>query len=185
MADPWYPDPAHYYVQSSEAGEYPLRQGDLIGPVSGPNFSAGLAQIVHPTIELNKKSVELVQVCMVEPLSVLADDFQRGLVVAGQRERDGRMLIAAANTFFLAALQLGGDAMFADFRRLHLVSQDEVRLDKWLAALTHDCRVHFIRRWVYFRFRILLALQQVRELESQRKGNDPAFEGPRSNWAQP
>lgn len=73
--------------------------------------------------------------------------------------------------------------MFANFRRLQLVDRCDVSLANRHAALTHECRMYFIRRWFYFRFRILLLLDQVRGLEAERLRADPAFQGPRPPWA--
>ena len=99
------------------------------------------------------------------------------------REKDGRLLVAFAHTFFLAGIAPEGEGMFADFRELHLVDRTEVRVDTRQAAMTHDCRVHFIRRWFYFRFRILLSLDQVHGLEAERIRADGRFQGPRPAWA--
>lgn len=183
MPDPWYPPPSAYYVAAEEAQEYPLRQGDLVGPVLIDGTRTPIVQVVHPTCELGKASVDRIQVCVVERLLDLADDFQRACVVVGMRQKDGRFLVALANTFFLPGIQPDDEGMFANFRRLHLVDWREVCLANRQAALTHDCRVHFIRRWLYFRFRILLSLGQVRDLEAERIRADPTFQGPRPTWA--
>lgn len=183
MPDPWYPPPGAYYVPEEEAQAYPPRQGDIIGPVLIEGARTPLVQVVHPTCELDKKSVDRVQVCVVERLSDLGDNFQRGCVVAGMREKDGQFLVALAHTFFLPGIPPYDEGMFTNFRRLHLVDRDEVSLGNRQAALTHDCRVYFIRRWFYFRFRILLSLDQVRGLEAERIRADPLFWGPRPPWA--
>lgn len=183
MPDPWYPPPAAYYVPAVEAREYPVRQGDLVGPVLIDGMRAPIVQVVHPTCELGNASIDHVQVCVVERLSDLADNFQRACVVAGMREKDGHLLVALAHTFFLPGILPDDEGMFADCRRLRLVDRGEVSLANRQAALTHDCRVYFIRRWFYFRFRILLSLDQVRGLEAERIRADPAFQGPRPQWA--
>jgi len=183
VPDPWYPLPSAYYVHAEEAHEYPLRQGDLVGPVVIDGTRTPIVQVVHPTCELGKPSVDRVQVCVIERLSDLADDFQRACVVAGMREKEGRLLVAYAHTFFLPGIPPDDAGMFANFRRLHLVDRGDVSLANRQAALAHDCRVYFIRRWLYFRFRILLSVDQVRALEAERIWADPAFEGPRPPWA--
>lgn len=48
--------------------------------------------------------------------------------------------------------------------------------------MTHDCRLAWIRRWIYFRLRLTVTLAQVREMEAERIANDPTFEGPRPDW---
>lgn len=56
-------------------------------------------------------------------------------------------------------------------------------MSQGLAAITHDCRVTFIRRYMYFRFRLAFALDDVRAWEAKRIAADPAFEGPMPPWA--
>ena len=50
--------------------------------------------------------------------------------------------------------------------------------------MTHDARVTFIRRAVYFRYRILLALDDIRRWEATRIASDPAFAGSRPHRAE-
>lgn len=52
-----------------------------------------------------------------------------------------------------------------------------------VGALTHGARVTFIRRYLYFRFRLALSFEQVRNLEAARVRADPAFQGPKPDWA--
>jgi len=163
--------------------EYPLRQGDLVGPVMIGGTRTPIVQIVHPTCDLGKASVDHVQVCVVKSLSILTNVSERERVVAGMREKEGRFLVAFAHTFFLPGMLDDDEGMFADFRGLHLVDRRDVSLANRQVALTHDCRVHFIRRWLYFRFRILLSLDQVRGLEAERIRADSAFLGPKPPWA--
>lgn len=183
MTDAWYLDASDCYVPAADASEYPLRQGDLIaGPnVDGQRWLA--AQIVHPTCELAKRSVRELQVAQVRPLADLEDDFQRSLVVAGYREVDGHRRVSLASTFFLPPWEEDGAACFANFRELTSVPRSAATKGKRLAAITHDCRLTFIRRYLYFRFRLAFALSDVRAWEAIRIANDPAFAGPRPGWA--
>jgi len=183
VLDPWYPPPGEYYVPLSEAVHYPLRQGDLVGPVTIDGRATPIVQVVHPTCELGKGQVDRIQVCAVEELSRLDDDFTRSCVVAGMRETGGSFRVAFAHTFFLPGIHAHDEGMYGNFRRRYLVDRAEVCLENRSAALTHDARVFFIRRWIYFRFRILLSLNQVRGLEADRIRADRAFEGPRPAWA--
>ena len=176
---------ADYWVAAAEAGEYPVRQGDLFPNVqtaNGAHLDAAL--IVHPTCELGKASVTNVQVARVEPLDALPDENQRQQVVAGISEKDGGVRIAFAHTFFVAPVE--GSAlnipMWADFRELLLAQRERFTQDARLGALTHEARVTFIRRYLYFRLRWLLSFEQVRDMEAARIGADPAFAGPRPDW---
>jgi hypothetical protein len=185
LSDGWYLDAAGYYVAADRVAEYPLRQGDVVAAPKADGESWVAALILHPTCELGKRSVKRVQVARVRTLDELADDFERSLVVAGYREVEGGRRVAAAHTFFLAPWEAGGPACFASFRELGEVSRAELSSARRLAALTHDCRVTLIRRYLYFRFRLAFRLEDVRAWEAQRIANDPHFEGPRPTWAGP
>lgn len=183
MSDAWYLDAGDYYVPPGSLSEYPLRQGDLIaGPeVSGERWLA--AQIVHPTCELAKNTVKAVQVVRVRPLSDLNDDFLRSLVVAGYSERDGERRVAVAHTFFLPPWEAGVEPCFANFREIVALPRERPGPADHLAAISHDCRVTFIRRWLYFRFRLAFRLDQVQAWEAARISSDPSFAGPKPAWA--
>lgn len=176
---------ADYWVAAAEAGKYPVRQGDLfadVQAVDGTHVDAAL--IVHPTCELGKASVTNVQIARVRRLDGLADRDQRQRVVAGISEKDGGVRIAFAHTFFVApvpgtALEI---PMWADFRDLLLAPREQFTQDARLAALSHDARVTFIRRYLYFRLRWSLSFEQVREMEAARIAADSAFAGPRPDW---
>jgi hypothetical protein len=143
------------------------------------------ALIVQPTCELAKASVSGVQVARVRRLEEIADERQRRQVVAGLAEAGGIVRVAFAHTFFVAPVP--GDAfatpMWADLRAIALVPREQVAVDRRVAALTHDARVTFIRRYIYFRFRLALSFDQVRALEAARIAADPAFAGPKPDWA--
>jgi hypothetical protein len=181
--DAWYLHADDCYVPTEAAGDYPVRQGDVLaGPkVDGETWLA--AQIVHPTCELTKDSVQEIQVVRVRPLSDLDDDFLRSLVVAGYSERDGHRRVALAHTFFLPPWATDGDPCFASFREIATVPRTSADGTRRLAAITHDCRVSFIRRWLYFRFRLAFGTEQVRDWEAIRISSDPTFSGPRPEWA--
>ncbi len=183
MNDAWYLDADQYYVPSGEADEHPTRQGDLVeGPtIDGESWHA--AQIVQPTCELEKSSVKAVQIVRVRPLSELDDDFLRSLVVAGYSERDGQRRVALAHTFFLPPWTEGGEPAFSNFREIVAVPRQAFGSAQRLAAITHDCRVTFIRRWLYFRFRLGFSREQVRAWEAARISADAAFKGPKPEWA--
>lgn len=183
MSDAWYLDAEEYYVPPGEANAYPLRQGDLI---AGPNLEGrqwAAAQVVHPTCELTKSAVREVQVVRVRPLSDLEDDFRRGLVVAGYSERAGHRRVALANTFFLPPWAEGDEPCFANFREIATLPREVAEPGERLAAITHSCRVTFIRRWLYFRFRLAFNPDQIRNWEATRIAADPAFVGPKPKWA--
>jgi hypothetical protein len=168
LSDAWYLDASEYYVSPEEHNEYPLRQGDLLPgmAVGGERWLA--AQVVHPTCELPKAAVREVQVARVRSLSELSDDFQRALVVAGYRELEGERRVAVANTFFLPPWTDGGEPGFANFRELAAVPRSAATIAKRVAAITHECRVTLIRRYLYFRFRLAFRLEDVRAWEATR-----------------
>jgi hypothetical protein len=174
-----------YWVAAAEASGHPVRQGDLFADVQtadGGHLDAAL--IVHPTCELGKASVTNVQVARVRRLDVLPDENQRQRVVAGISEREGGVRVAFAHTFFVAPVQGGAldVPMWADFRDLVLAPREQFTQDARLGALSHDARVTFIRRYLYFRLRWSLSFEQVRDMEAARIAADPAFAGPRPDW---
>jgi hypothetical protein len=182
VTDGWYPLAADYWVDPSEAGDYPLRQGDLFMAVETPYGHWDACQLIHPTCELAKAAVSEVQVIRVHRLDEIEDSGQQAAVVAGFRERNGVIGVAHAHTFFLAPA--GGGPLFSNFREVAVVSKAELP-ERRLAAMTHDTRVTFIRRALYFRYRILISLDDVRSWEATRIRNDPHFSGPRHEWAPP
>jgi hypothetical protein len=177
---------ADYWVAAADAGDYPVRQGDLFAKVqTADGGQLGAALIVHPTCELGKASVIDVQVARVHSLEALPDENQRQRVVAGIAEKDGRVRIAFAHTFFVAPVERSTLAfpMWADFRELALAPREQFRPDTRIGTLTHDARVTLIRRYLYFRLRWWLSFEQVRDMEATRIAADPAFAGPRPDWA--
>ncbi len=171
-----------YYVPRRDSARYPVGQGDVF-IFDGMPAGWTAAQLVHPTCEVARPGVASLQVVGVHSLGDLKDDVQRALVTAGLREQGGAWTIAMAHTFFLWPWRRGADAAFADFREITLIPKEGVSTATRVATLTHDCRVTFIRRWLYFRFRLLLPFDDVRALEADRIAGDAHFEGPRPAWA--
>jgi hypothetical protein len=52
-----------------------------------------------------------------------------------------------------------------------------------VAALTHEARIYLLRREIYYKYRWLTSIEEVRLAESDRIGNDENFEGPKPTWA--
>lgn len=184
--DAWYLPADDYWVRAEDADDHPVRQGDLFGSltVDGQDWLAG--QIVHPTCELSKPSVKAIQVVRVHHLDALPDERQRASVTTGYRESDHQIRPAFAHTFFLAPVVGTNDfevPMFSNLREVALCDRERFVRDRRTAALSHDARVTFIRRKIYFRYRQLLPFEEVRRLEANRISNDPAYAGPRPAWA--
>lgn len=187
-SEAWYPLAEDYYATES-LDEIPVRQGDLLAPLTGCQDSQGTpwlaCQVVHPSCEVVTGKAKSVQVCRVRALSEHDANAQLA-IVAGETVSDGVATIAFANTFFLPPPQNSGPyavPMFADFRQVAMVPVAEVSQTERIAALEHQTRVHFIRRSLYWRQRWLLASSVVQEYEALRISNDSAFLGPRPDWA--
>jgi hypothetical protein len=181
----WYVHRSAYWIPPGESAGYPVRQGDLFGPLDIGNHRWTAAMIVHPTCELGKASVAAIQVARVRTMSALPDERQRVAVQAGFSEREGQVRVAFAHTFFVAPVagsQLA-EPMWANLREIASVERARFTPDARLGALSHDARVTFIRRYLYFRFRHALSFEQVRDLEAARIRADPAFVGPKPAWA--
>ena len=185
MADPWYPPASEYYVPEGEVALYPVRQGDVFPPPQDADDWAG-SVVVSPSCEVQRKGVD-VQVARIRRISDLLDAFQRTAVTYGFDTRDPAIVkVAFAHTFWMPpAAETGplSDALFADFRDVRVVPQAALDRERRVRAMTHDARVHFIRRKLYFRYRWLLSVDDVRALEAQRIAGDPDFIGPRPAWA--
>jgi hypothetical protein len=144
---------ADYWVASGEAGEYPIRQGDLFANLQtadGGHFDANQHQRVVAGISEKDGGVRIAfaHTFFIAPVEGSALDFP----------------------------------MWADFRELALAPRDQFSQDARVGALTHDARVTFIRRYLCFRPRWPLSFEQVREMEAARIAADPAFAGPRPDW---
>lgn len=174
-----------YWVAPDEQADYPVRQGDLFADieVAGERWPAAL--LIHPTCELAKVSVGRVQVARVQLLDELGEVGQRARVVAGLSVETNGVRIQFAHTFFIAPAEHGGlaEPMFANLREIALIDRALFSQDRRAAAMTHNARVTLIRRYLYFRFRMLTSFQEVRALEAARIRADPAFAGPRPDWA--
>ncbi len=189
MPDPWYPLAEDYYVPESEATLYPTRQGDVFAaaPETGPVADWIGFVVLSPSCEVQRKNVP-VQVARVHRISELRNDFQRTAVTYGFDTREpGVVRVAFAHTFWLPPAADEGplsDALFVDFRQTATTDPGSVGRERRERTLTHDARVHFIRRKLFYRYRWMLSLEDVRSLESARISADRDFAGPRPTWAQ-
>lgn len=181
MSDAWYLAADEYYVAPGEDELYPPRQGDVF---ASPGDDGWLAcQLVHPTCEIAKESVREVQVIRVHALDELPSG-QRARVVAGWEEKDGAIRIAFANTFFLPPVSALDPKrpLFANFREIKVIDKAALLADR-VAAMTHEARVTFLRRHMYFQYRLAFSHQDVLAWEASRIAADPAFVGPRPERA--
>jgi len=175
----WYVHRSAYWVPPEQVADHPVRQGDLFGPVQVGSERWEAAIIVHPTCELGKASVAEVQVAPVLSMSALPDDRRRVAVQAGFSERDGQVRVAFAHTFFVAPVPGShlAEPMWANLRHIAPAARGQFTPKARVGALTHDARVTFIRRYLYFRFRLALSFEQVRDLEAARSARTPPSRG--------
>ncbi len=94
--------------------------------------------------------------------------------------------VAFANTYFLPPISHLDPQrpLFSDFRDIRLTDKDAL-IEARLSALTHEARVTFIRRQMYFQYRLRFSYEDVRGWEAARIAADPAYTGPRPDWAAP
>ena len=112
--------------------------------------------------------------------------MQRSIVAGENTDSNGNIRVAMAHTFFLAPVDTNiefSEAMFADFRQVALVDKDKITTDRRVAIMAHGARVYFIRRYLYWRQRWKIQIDQVRSLEQRRISMDTNFMGPRPAWA--
>ncbi|SRR5216683_5914785 len=185
MNDSWYLRSSAYYVNDSEASAYPNRQGDVFEgiEVNGERWNA--CQLVHPTCELAKGAVKQLHVIRVHSIAEVADKNQQSAICTGWTEKDGQIRVAFAHTFFLAPVRsvAGGDPLFSNFREIAQIDRELILDGHRVASLTHEARVSFIRRMIYFAYRMRFAFNQVQEWEAARIAADPDFQGPKPAWA--
>jgi hypothetical protein len=139
--------------------------------------------VLHPSCELGAKATGVSR-ALVARVYRVADigAKQHATVRAGFAERDGAIGPAHVNTFWMAPVPAAGDVdLFADFRSL--VQVPTASLERRLAAMTHEARLHLIRREMLFKYRWQVPLEVIRNNEIARIEADPHFEGPRPDWA--
>jgi len=191
IAEPWYPHPDSYWVETSEVNEYPFRYGDLFNApaecldANGDPWPAVL--VLHPSCDLGAKAKPALPILVARVEAVVAhgrDEAVQTKIRAGWAEKDGAVLVAFANSCWLSAPpdQPAID-LYADFRRTRTVAFNALTEAGRRAAMTHDARVHVIRREIYFKYRWKTTLADVFAAEKERIGGDATFGGPRPAWA--
>jgi hypothetical protein len=181
-ADSWYPRDEDYWFDPATADAQPLRMGDLVG-VELEGWFAGL--VTHPTCEIPKRRTQQIQVVRVRRLDDLGEASQQERIILGFEVKEGAPRPAFAHTFYVAPVTSGADrtyerAMYADFNDVALAAKVSVL---GIASMTHDCRLSLIRRKIYYRYRWLVDIEDVRRWEAHRISNDPRFPDPRPDWA--
>lgn len=196
VSDAWYPLPETYWVSPHEDQQRPLRYGDLFHAPTHGGAGQQLTRkdgqpwhavmVLSPSCELIAKAKDdaAVEVARVLPLSA-QDSSAAAAIVAGWQEKEGRITVAFAHTVFLAGVPHAprhAEAMFANLKDTVRVRMADLRAAGRIAALDHDARVAVMRREVYYRYRWLVSLDDVRANEAHRIRHDPAFTGPRPPW---
>lgn len=143
--------------------------------------------VLSPSCEVISKATSdaAIEVARVLPLAA-QDPKAAAAIVAGWQEKDGRTTVAFAHTVFLAGMPhhpSHAGAMFANLKDTVRVRMADLETAGRLGALDHDARVAVIRREIYYRYRWLVTLDDVRENEADRISHDPHFTGPRPLWA--
>lgn len=203
IADAWYPQAHHYWVPAGEAqepGVWPHRYGDLFHAPATDSYGTPLAgtqgkpwdavMVYSPSCELVSKAkpTDTVEVVRVLRLDSQTDQRAASAIITGWQEKDSRITVAYAHTVFLAAVS--GHAthdhpMFAHLKSTARVTLANLRAAGRIAALGHDARVAVIRRDLYYRYRWLVPMADVKAAETDRIANDPHFTPPRPGWALP
>lgn len=201
VSDAWYPAPADYWVpDADQEGVWPHRFGDLFHtpatdaqgrPLATKDGTAWHAVMAYsPSCELVTKATDTdtVEVVRVLRLDSQSDAHAAASIVAGWQEKGGRTTVAYAHTVFLAPVPghpTHDQPMFAHLKTTARVTVSDLRAAGRIAALTHDARVAVIRRDLYYRYRWLVPMDDVRAAEADRIANDPFFTPPRPDWAPP
>lgn len=203
ISDAWYPAPEGYWVPQAEADQpdvWPHRYGDLFhapatdahgAALQGPEGTPWEAVMVYsPSCELVSKAkpTDTVEVVRVLRLETQTDQNAVKAIIAGWQEKGGRITVAYAHTVFLAPVKDHPPherPLFAHLKSTARVTLADLRAAGRIAALTHDARVAVIRRDLYYRYRWLVPMADVKAAETDRIASDPYFTPPRPDWAPP
>jgi hypothetical protein len=201
ISDAWYPSLEDYWVPAADAeqpGTWPHRFGDIfhtpatdangtpLAAAAGTPWDAVMAY--SPSCELISKAKETdtIEVVRVLRLDTQPDANAVKAIVAGWQEKDSRITVAFAHTVFLAPVEDTSShnfPMFAHLKTTARVTLADLRAVGRIAALTHDARVAVIRRDLYYRYRWLVPMADVKAAETDRIAFDPHFTPPRPGWA--
>ena len=187
--DSWYPPYSSYY-DSAYSDQIPVRQGDILK--LGSNCDSAQREewldciVIHPSCEIITGKASKIQVSRIRQLQEHKEGMQEYIIAGESTDSNGNIRVAMAHTFFLPPV-IGNidfsEPMFADFRDLALVDKNKITSDQRVAIMAHDARVYFIRRYLYWRQRWKIHIEQVLALEKRRISRDTYFEGPRPAWA--
>ena len=201
ISDAWYLKPEAYWVPAAEAEQpdlWPHRYGDLFYapsadangvPLQGTEGNPWHAAMIYsPSCEVISKAKpsDTVEVVRVLRLDNQSDQKAMAAIVAGWQEKEGRITVAFAHTVFFAPVpgsESHDSPMFAHLKSTARVTLGDLRAVGRIGALTHDARVAVIRRDLYYRYRWLVPMADVRAAETDRIENDPHFTPPRPTWA--
>jgi hypothetical protein len=191
MPDTWYPDPADYWVRPEDADKYPRRYGDVFAApdVTSCKTDSGTpwayAQVLTPSCELGAKGKATSRIALgrVRPVTDMPETEHPRLRL-GWSESEGVARVAYGYTFWMPPMPGTDEAdHITDFRQIAVVNLEQLPASSRVAALTHDARLHLIRRELYYKYRWKVSLDEVRANEVGRIGTDSTFEGPRPTWA--
>lgn len=198
-SDAWYPPPGDYWVAPPDEEQRPSRYGDLFNAPAQAKSGQPLVNaqgdpwhavmVLSPSCEVISKARDdaAIEVARVIPLAAQAPKAVAA-VIAGWQEKDGRTTVAFAHTVFLAGVSHNADhaePMYADLKQTVRVATSDLREAGRVAALDHDARVAVIRREIYYRYRWLVSMEDVRANEAIRISHDPYFTEPRPPWGSP
>ena len=190
--DSWYPKSSEYWFDAEEY-DYPFRYGDMFNCPDNPACTTtrgrpwGAVLILTPSCELGAKATADTEVLVmrVNQINALGTN-SRALVRVGFAEKQGKVVVAHANTFWLAPPPGADDEIdfYGDFRVAQRVPLRELIEGGRIGAMSHEARAYLIRREIYFKYRWLLDVDEVRQHEAWRIGHDP-YVGPRPQWPLP
>lgn len=185
-------------AEADGPGTWPHRYGDLFYSPATDSHGVALdgaegkpwdaVMVYSPGCELvtKAKETDTVEVVRVLRLDTQPDQSAARTIITGWKEKGGRITVAFAHTVFLAPVSghaTHGHPMFAHLKSTARVTVGDLRAAGRISALTHDARVAVIRRDLYYRYRWLVPMADVRAAEIDRIAHDPHFAPPRPDWA--
>jgi len=203
-SDSWYPE--DYWVGEAKSAAYPFRYGDLFHPPVIDQIDLGPkrerddliaeevrdnswfgALVLSPSCELGAKAKaeSRILVGRVSHMRNLRPGDKAKIVTGWSQTNTGKK-IAFGKYAYLAPVNYSkshDEIMFVDFTQTVWINFSDLETQGRIAALDHDARTSLIRREIYYKYRWLVSINEVRAAEVFRISNDSEYIGPKPSWA--
>lgn len=203
LHEPWFA--SNYWVPKEEAQQRPFRYGDLFnspasdkpssqsqltsehGDLEGRTRSPWFAAVVlSPSCEVGDKAKDETPILIARVKN--ANDIDSGLlakIIAGWEMKNNKVTVAFSKYAYLQPVSFNdkySGHSFIDYTQTTWVSYKELKAAERVAALDHEARACLVRREIYYKYRWVVPLSEIKRLEKLRIDNDPNYIGPKPDW---